>query len=122
MSLLSDALKGGTEAMAWCAAGVYYKGVVISVRGPPPLTAPLEEREAYDPWESVRVEWDASKGHAEGEVEDVSPWEIERDPEHEAAEAAAAAAAAAEAAAEAARNQPPPPPPPVVEPPPLAWR
>ena len=50
----------------------------------PESDAPEPEQAAYDPWEAIKVEWDASRGHAAGECEDVSPWEIERDPEDEA--------------------------------------
>ena len=66
------------------AAGVYYRGTIAGVTPRPEADAPETEHAAYDPWEAIKVEWDASRGHAAGECEDVSPWEIERDPEDEA--------------------------------------
>lgn len=43
------------------AGGVYYKGTVVGARAPPVagLAAP-ELLVAFDPWESVRVEWDVT--------------------------------------------------------------
>ena len=38
------------------AGGTYYKGTVVNVRQQMPLpTAPVEEHEAYDPWEALEV-------------------------------------------------------------------
>jgi hypothetical protein len=43
------------------AGGVYYKGFVNTVRpAPVPGVSTPEEVAAYDPWESVRVEWDVT--------------------------------------------------------------
>lgn len=56
----------------------------MSVKSQPAPEAPIEDQLAYDPWEAIQVEWDASRGHAPGECENLSPWEIERDPEDEA--------------------------------------
>ncbi len=50
------------EVMALPAAGgVYYKGTVLDARVPPTagLASP-DELAAFDPWESVRVEWDVT--------------------------------------------------------------
>ncbi len=66
------------------AAGVYYKGTIAGVVPRPEPDAAERAQSEYDPWEAIKVEWDASRGHAAGECEDVSPWEIERDPEDEA--------------------------------------
>ena len=63
---------------------MYYRGTISAVTPRPVPEAPLSEQEAYDPWEAISVVWDASRGHAAGECENVSPWEIERDPEDEA--------------------------------------
>ena len=62
---------------------MYYKGTIAKVAPRPTPDAPEEAQEAYDPWEAIQVEWDASRGHAAGECENVCPWEIERDPEDE---------------------------------------
>lgn len=38
------------------AGGTYYKGTVVHVRQQlPQLDAPIEEHEAYDPWEALEV-------------------------------------------------------------------
>lgn len=63
---------------------MYYGGTVVGVAPRPPPEAPENEQSTYDPWEAIKVEWDASRSHAAGECEKVSPWEIERDPEDEA--------------------------------------
>ena len=60
---------------------MYYKGTIAAVRPRPAQDAPAEQQADFDPWEAIQVEWDASRGHAAGECENVSPWEIERDPE-----------------------------------------
>lgn len=62
---------------------MYYKGTVAKTLPRPEPDAPQEAQDVYDPWEAIQVEWDASRGHAAGECENVNPWEIERDPEDE---------------------------------------
>ena len=43
------------------AGGVYYKGFVNTVKPAPlPSMSAPETIAAYDPWESVRVEWDVT--------------------------------------------------------------
>lgn len=43
------------------AGGVYYKGFVNTVKPAPlPNMSTPETVAAYDPWESVRVEWDVT--------------------------------------------------------------
>ena len=71
----------GWKTLLSAAAGVYYKGTIAAVRPRPAQDAPAEQQAAFDPWEAIQVEWDASRGHAAGECENVSPWEIERDPD-----------------------------------------
>lgn len=45
----------------WLAGGVYYKGFVNALKPMPvPGVATPEEVAAFDPWESVRVEWDVT--------------------------------------------------------------
>jgi hypothetical protein len=62
--------------------GVWYKGEVAALAAAQPgAGAPLAEREAYDPWESVVVKWE--RRAAEEDTERVSPWEIEIDQEEE---------------------------------------
>lgn len=95
--------KGGPTKRS---GGVYYKGFVNAVKPMPvPGVATPEEVAAFDPWESVRVEWDVT-ARDEDKFQWVSPWEIERDPEEDAiweekrrraAEAEARAARAARA-------------------------
>ena len=44
--------------------GVWYKGTVVELRATQPdRSAPPEEKERYDPWESLVVQWD--KGEAQ---------------------------------------------------------
>ena len=95
---------GGKNRLCYVMAtgGVYYKGTVVSVKPAPLPSAAQRELEAYDPWEAVRVEWDASRGHAVGECENVSPWELQLDPE-DAARIAEDERRQQEAAARAAR-------------------
>lgn len=55
----------GSKVTVWGAAGktkggIYYKGSLLSVKSPPPVTAPLAEQAQFDPWESIVVEWDAA--------------------------------------------------------------
>ncbi len=69
------------------AGGQYYKGEVVNVRQKQPSHgASLAEREAYDPWEALDVEWEMGGAleAEEGGCLRVSPWEIEGDPETEA--------------------------------------
>ena len=63
------------------AGGTWHKGEVMAVEpSAPSRWAPLEEKEAYDPWESVVVRWDHL---ADDYVDRVNPWELEIDPEEE---------------------------------------
>ncbi|KAL4423903.1 hypothetical protein ABPG75_001204 [Micractinium tetrahymenae] len=61
--------------------GVWYKGTVVDLKqAQPGKEAPLEEKERYDPWESLVVHWDRA---LPDENETVSPWELEIDPDEE---------------------------------------
>lgn len=63
------------------AGGTWHKGEVVAVDPVAPLrSANVEEKEKYDPWESVVVRWDHL---AEDYVDKVNPWELEVDPEEE---------------------------------------
>lgn len=38
---------------------MWYKGTVVELRSAaPPRDAPLEDKQGYDPWESLAVQWD----------------------------------------------------------------
>ncbi|KAL4434797.1 hypothetical protein ABPG77_005324 [Micractinium sp. CCAP 211/92] len=61
--------------------GVWYKGTVVDLKqAQPGKDAPPEEKERYDPWESLVVHWDRA---LPDENETVSPWELEIDPDEE---------------------------------------
>lgn len=61
--------------------GVWHRGTVVAVEPPMPSARDhLYEKEAYDPWESIVVEWDAGM---QGDTERISPWELEIDPDEE---------------------------------------
>jgi len=63
------------------AGGTWHKGEVVSVEGTAPgRYASVDEKEKYDPWESVVVRWDHL---AQDYVDRVNPWELEIDPEEE---------------------------------------
>jgi hypothetical protein len=63
------------------AGGTWHKGEVVAVEPTAPgKYASLEEKEKYDPWESVVVRWDHL---APDYVDRVNPWELEIDPEEE---------------------------------------
>ncbi|KAK9824407.1 hypothetical protein WJX72_010057 [[Myrmecia] bisecta] len=65
------------------AGGVYYNGTIRNVmQQQVAATASQHEREGYDPWESLEVEWDGANEN--DSCERVSPWEVEVDPEEEA--------------------------------------
>lgn len=50
-------MKGAS--LAHGAGGVWYKGTVVDLKqAQPGKEAPLEEKERYDPWESLLVHWD----------------------------------------------------------------
>jgi len=54
-----------TSNYSMAAGGVWYKGKVLKVlQSQPPHTAPLEEKERYDPWDSLVVQWD--RGELQG--------------------------------------------------------
>ena len=48
--------------------GVYYKGSIVKLQSPPDSNASQEDRQAFDPWETITVQWDASKGHDTGRI------------------------------------------------------
>ena len=87
-------------------AGFYYYGTVVAVAPRPPPDHIESEAADYDPWEAIKVAWDASRGHTAGQCEHVSPWEIERDPD----DAALIEEDRAEQEADAAAQAPLPPP------------
>jgi len=63
------------------AGGTWHKGEVVAVEATAPgRYASLEEKEKYDPWESVVVRWDHL---AQEYVDRVNPWELEIDPDEE---------------------------------------
>ncbi|KAG7673970.1 hypothetical protein Ndes2526B_g02554 [Nannochloris sp. 'desiccata'] len=63
------------------AGGTWHKGEVVAVEANAPgRYASLEEKEKYDPWESIVVRWDHL---AQDYVDRVNPWELEIDPEEE---------------------------------------
>ena len=63
----------GGKSLTRGPSGIYYKGTISSVKQP-------VQGEAYDPWESLTVEWDNDHSGASMKV---SPWEIEVDPEEQ---------------------------------------
>ena len=61
MCLVGPPLHQISSSAVHPAGGVYYKGFVNTVRpAPVPGVSTPEEVAAYDPWESVRVEWDVT--------------------------------------------------------------
>ncbi len=63
-------LSGITHPAPTAAAGwSMYKGSVVEVEAvQPPHDATLREKESYDPWESVVVQWDRGKAKASMEL------------------------------------------------------
>lgn len=53
-------MQEGRHPLCCCAAGgVWYKGTVVDLKqAQPGKDAPPEEKERYDPWESLVVHWD----------------------------------------------------------------